>query len=130
MSLFVQEYIALEPMDRLQAPLTATRILVVTWSRVFEGIKLNVDGFFLGNFGKISSRGIAQNNSGNVIFVFAKHFGEGTSLQAEAYVLLHGINLCITHSILNATIEVDSKALHDIVIQKSTTPWQLDGLIR
>ncbi|KAL3534414.1 hypothetical protein ACH5RR_002875 [Cinchona calisaya] len=106
------------------------RALAVAWLRDFNGIKLNVDGSSLGNPSSIGGGGIAQDNSGSVILSFTEFFGCCTKLQAEAHALLHGIKFYLCHSITQATIEMDSKVLLDIVQNKSSTPWQLDGLIQ
>ncbi|KAL3516699.1 hypothetical protein ACH5RR_023601 [Cinchona calisaya] len=82
-----------------------------------------------GNLSKIGGGEIARDPSGNVAFGFVKFFGSGTNLQTKANALLHGTRFCYSHLIHWETIEMDSKALLDIVNQKSSIPWQLDEVI-
>ncbi|KAL3522836.1 hypothetical protein ACH5RR_015670 [Cinchona calisaya] len=89
----------------------------------------NTDRSSMGNLGQIGGGGIASLNSGKVLFGFVKSFGVGSSLQGEAKGLLHGLKLCIDHYILRATINMDLQVLLDIILQKSSAPKILDGLV-
>ncbi|XP_071913911.1 uncharacterized protein [Coffea arabica] len=89
------------------------RIRLVHWqSPVFGTLKLNIDGCSKGNPGLSGGRGILRDVLGSFIFAFAGCFGYGTSLQAEAKVLLLGLQLCVQRKMIRQlVVESDTRLL-------------------
>ncbi|KAL3520078.1 hypothetical protein ACH5RR_018227 [Cinchona calisaya] len=103
--------------DKLISSLESARLIVL-------------DSSSLGNLEQSGRGGVARYNSGDVLFGFATSFSQRIGLQAEAQALLHGIKLCISHSINHATIEIESRVLLDIIRGKSAISWTLDAIVR
>lgn len=60
-----------------------------------------------------------------MVFAFYKEFGKVDVLMAEALALLHGLNLCQEKGFSSFAIEVDSKALVQLVQLGLVSRWPL-----
>ena len=61
-----------------------------------------------------------------LLFTFSSFFGIGTSIQAEAKVLLYGMQLCVQGGFIwRLVIESDSMLLVWILLQKYQCPWSI-----
>ncbi|XP_020517779.1 uncharacterized protein LOC110006498 [Amborella trichopoda] len=81
--------------------------------------KLNVDGSFMGNLGRVRIGGVSRDSSGNLAFCFAGPCGNATANYAEMAAVLQGIELWKEMSL------GDSKNAMDWCNYLSITPWRM-----
>ena len=79
-------------------------------------MKLNTDGSSLGNPGLARGGGLIRNKEGIWVAGFARKIGITTSFFAELWALRDGLNLCISRGIAAVEVELDAKAIVDVVI--------------
>ncbi|KAL0906850.1 hypothetical protein M5K25_025378 [Dendrobium thyrsiflorum] len=83
------------------------RNIIVNWCKpIAPFYKLNSDGSVKNN--RAGGGGIIRTYDGSVLAAFATPIQTNCVLTAELSALLAGINLCVSHGILNVWIEVDA----------------------
>lgn len=93
------------------SPLTKDlpRIETTCWNRPTENwIKLNTDGISKGNPGLAGGGGLFRDHTGTVMKVFCFFCGESTSLTAELFAIMYGLQLGIKLGIVRLIVETDS----------------------
>ena len=81
----------------------------------FGFIKLNTNGFVLGNLGHTSVGGILRDSNGNWIRVFSHKLGIANSLVAELWGLRDGLLLARDLHICKLIIKIDAKSIVDLL---------------
>ena len=77
--------------------------------------KLNTDGTSLGNPGLASAGGLLRNSDGSWISGFIRNIGIASSFAAELWGVRDGLLLAQKHNIQNIIIELDAKAVIDLL---------------
>ncbi|WMV32839.1 hypothetical protein MTR67_026224, partial [Solanum verrucosum] len=103
-----------------------TKVTLVQWIKPSDvWVKLNTDGSFLSNLGKIGVGGILRDSNGNLLFAYSTPLGEGTNNQAEVEVAIFGISWCVHLNYHKVILEVDSQLLVDWLLAKSVSSWNI-----
>ncbi|KAL3529109.1 hypothetical protein ACH5RR_008431 [Cinchona calisaya] len=77
------------------APQAIRSAALVSWKKPKSPmLKLNIDGSSIGNPGP-SGRRVCRDQRGVVLIAFAKHFDQGTSMEAKMKSLLFVLELCV-----------------------------------
>lgn len=90
--------------------------------------KLNTDGSLLNR--SIGGGMIIRDSHGGLVAARSVYFGAGTSFEAEARALLHGLRLCHSLDLSSVIVESDSKALVDSLSGCTALPWKYNALLR
>ena len=89
---------------------------LVKWGRLKIGwVKLNTDGLSLGNPGAVGGGGVIRDWSGIWIVGFSRKIGIAMSLLAELWAIRDGLMLCIDRSLVMVEVELDAKAVVDML---------------
>jgi hypothetical protein len=86
-------------------------------------VKLNTNGSVLRNSGHASSGGLRRDNNGNWIQGFSHFLGITNSLVAELWGLWDGLTLARDLHISRLVVELDAKAVIDLLKPVSRTPF-------
>uniref|UniRef100_A0A2N9HWM1 Reverse transcriptase domain-containing protein n=1 Tax=Fagus sylvatica TaxID=28930 RepID=A0A2N9HWM1_FAGSY len=86
-------------------------------------VKLNTNGSVLHNPGHASSRGLLRDSNGNWIQGFSHFLGITNSLVAELWGLRDGLTLARDLHISRLVVELDAKAMIDLLKPVSRTPF-------
>jgi len=78
-------------------------------------MKLNTDGSSLGNLGLAGGGGVVQDWTGRWIVGFTRKIGITTSLLAELWAIQDGLMLCIERNFSKVEVELDAKAIVDML---------------
>ncbi|XP_027118631.2 uncharacterized protein [Coffea arabica] len=101
----------------------------IPWEKLPLGVlKFNSDASV--NQGRAAGRGLLRDYQGKVIFAFYKEFGEQDVLAAESLALLFGLQLCLQRGFRPSLVEVDSKALVQLVVSGAIAKWPLCNILR
>nr|XP_027093693.1 uncharacterized protein LOC113714094 [Coffea arabica] len=101
----------------------------VAWEKPPLGLlKLNSDASV--NCGRASGGGLLRDSQGKLIFAFYKEFGDQAVLEAESMALLCGLQLCHQRGLCPSLVEVDSKALVQLVGSGVIAKWPLCNTLR
>ncbi|XP_071920627.1 uncharacterized protein [Coffea arabica] len=113
----------------VQAPPRRRTPRAIAWVKPLPGVlKLNSDASV--NQGRASGGGLLRDSQGKLIFAFYKEFGEQDVLSAESLALLFGLNLCLQRGLRPSVVEVDSKALVQLVVSGAIAKWPLCNILR
>ena len=86
------------------------------WERPLLGWKkLNTDGAFNGDAGLAGCGGIVRDERGLWVNGFNKRIGLANSFEAELWGLREGLLLCCNLNISHLVIELDAKAIMDVL---------------
>ena len=89
---------------------------LVSWGRPEMGwMKLNTDGSSLGNPGSVGGGGVIRDWYGRWVVGFSRKIGVTTSLLAELWAIRDGLMLCIDRNLAMVEVEVDAKAVVDML---------------
>ena len=112
----------------IQRPLSST---LVSWEFPQNGfVKLNTDGSSSSTAGASGIGGILRRSDGSFLGAFAAKLPLVDSLQAEAYAMLHGLQLCQQMGFSMVQVESDSQVLVRVVAGSFSIPWAVRPLIR
>nr|XP_027093674.1 uncharacterized protein LOC113714076 [Coffea arabica] len=101
----------------------------VAWEKPpFGLIKFNSDASV--NHGRATGGGLLRDYQGKLIFAYYKEFGEQDVLEAESMALLFGMQLCLQRGFRPSLVEVDSKALVQLVVSGVIAKWPLCNILR
>ncbi|XP_071939796.1 uncharacterized protein [Coffea arabica] len=101
----------------------------IAWVKPPLGVlKFNSDASV--NQGRASGGGLLRDYQGKVIFAFYKEFGEQDVLSAESLALLFGLQLCLQRGLRPSLVEVDFKALVQLVVSGAIAKWPLCNILR
>ena len=78
-------------------------------------MKLNTDGSSLGNPRATGGGGVIRDWSGNWIVGFSRKIGIATSLLAKLWAIRDGLMLCVDRSLAMVEVELDAKAVVDML---------------
>ena len=96
--------------------LTCHVIKMVRWEKPPHGwVKLNMYGAAEGNPRLAGCGGLLRDDHGNWIASFKRRIGTSTSFVAELWGLRDGLSLCINLNIPSLIVELDAKAIVDIL---------------
>ena len=96
----------------------------VAWTKPPIGcVKLNIYGSSLGNPGHAGAGGVLHDSDGNILVGFSLFLGSRTNMEAEAMVLLEGLQL--SNSFHSLQVEMDSQVLLNMVTGNGRVPWRL-----
>ena len=110
-------------------PNTKRKCIVVKLKALGIGmLKVNTDASVLN--GIAAGGGIIQDHWGKFIAAFYKEFGEMQVLEAEAWVLILSLELCVQMGISGIQAEVDSRLLYKLVVTNGSARWPLCNVIR
>ncbi|XP_071909704.1 uncharacterized protein [Coffea arabica] len=113
----------------IQAPPRRRTLRAIAWVKPPPGVlKFNSDASV--NQGRASGGGLLRDSQGKVIFAFYKEFGEQDVLSAESLALFFGLHLCSQRGLRPALVEVDSKALVQLVVSGAIAKWPLCNTLR
>lgn len=87
-------------------------------------LKLNADGACKGNPGLSGGGGGLRNCRGKMIFAYSFFFWHGSSFLAELRALLIGLRVCKVMGQAPHIIELDSKVLVDLLLNRAKPPWR------
>ena len=76
---------------------------------------MNTDGSIFGSFGQAGCGGVVRDEHENWIAGFTRHIGTTNCFAAELWGLRNGLSLCLSLNILCLVVEVDAKAVVDIL---------------
>ena len=97
-------------------------VCTVSWKKPpLEWCKLNMDGAFLGNSGKVGGGRIIRDSEGRWVKGFARSIGFTTSITAEFWALRDGLLLADQIGLQNLVIELDAKVVVELVQSKTTS---------
>ena len=89
----------------------------VHWDKPEQGwMKLNTDGSSLGNPGLAGGGGVVRDWIGRWIVGFTRKIGITTGLLAELWAIRDGLMLCIERNFSKVEVELDAKAVVDMLI--------------
>ena len=89
---------------------------LVRWEKPLSGwTKLNTDGVSLGNPRVAGFGGVVWDKRGNWVAAFARKIGVTSSFEAKLWGLRDGLTLCSNLNISTLIVELDAKAIVDIV---------------
>lgn len=92
----------------------------IRWENPLKGwLKLNTNGSSLGNPRIARGGGIVYNNDGAWVLGFSRHIGITSNFMAELWALQDGLILCIERNFHAAEIEMDAKALIDVLTNRA-----------
>ncbi|XP_027158457.1 uncharacterized protein LOC113760083 [Coffea eugenioides] len=112
----------------IKAPPRRRTPCVIAWEKPPPGLlKFNSDASV--NHGRATSGGLVRDCQG-LIFAFYKEFGEQDVLEAESMALLFGLQLCLQRGFRPSLVEVDSKALVQLVVSGVIAKWPLCNILR
>nr|XP_027120463.1 uncharacterized protein LOC113737428 [Coffea arabica] len=101
----------------------------IAWNKPPCGkLKLNSDASVIQ--GKATGGGLLRDYQGKLIFAFYKEFGDQGVLEAECMALLVGLQLCHQRGVVPSLVEVDSKALVQLVVSGAVAKWPLCNNLR
>nr|XP_027075960.1 uncharacterized protein LOC113699812 [Coffea arabica] len=101
----------------------------IAWERPrFGEFKFNSDASVLQ--GRATGGGLLRDYQGKLIFAFYKEFGDQGVLEAECMALLFGLQLCLQRGVYPSLVEVDSKALVQLVVSGAIAKWPLCNSLR
>ena len=89
---------------------------LVRWEKPLCGwTKLNTDGVSLGNPRVAGFGGVVRDKRGNWVAAFARKIGVTSSFEAKLWGLRDGLTLCSNLNISTLIVELDAKAIVDII---------------
>nr|XP_027101056.1 uncharacterized protein LOC113720378 [Coffea arabica] len=101
----------------------------IAWVRpLFGEFKFNSDASVLQ--GRATGGGLLRDYQGKLVFAFYKEFGDQGVLEAECMALLFGLQLCLQRGVYPSLVEVDSKALVQLVVSGAIAKWPLCNSLR
>ena len=101
----------------------------IMWEKPpFGLLKLNSDASV--KHGRATGGGLVRDYQGKMIFAFYKEFGDYNVLEAEGLALLFGLQLCSQRGLRPSLVEVDSKALVQLVVSGVLAKWPLCNCLR
>nr|XP_027082338.1 uncharacterized protein LOC113704655 [Coffea arabica] len=101
----------------------------IAWERPpFGEFKFNSDASVLQ--GRATGGGLLRDYQGKLVFTFYKEFGDQGVLEAECMALLCGLQLCLQRGVYPSLVEVDSKALVQLVVSGAIAKWPLCNSLR
>ncbi|XP_058068464.1 uncharacterized protein LOC131217545 [Magnolia sinica] len=108
----------------VRRPQSEARFELVRWKLPRLGwAKLNLEGSTCGNLGVLGGGGLCRNLEGNILFVFAMGFGEGSSNRAELRAVWFGPSLCLAQGLSRIEVESDSKVVTNLIGSHSQHNW-------
>ena len=78
-------------------------------------MKLNTDGSLLGIPGLAGGGGVIRDWTGRWIVGFSRNIGIASSLMAELWAIRDGLMLCVERNLDMVEIEMDAKAVVDML---------------
>ena len=88
----------------------------INWHHLLKNwVKLNTNGFSIGNLGLSGGGGLIRNTKGEWVRGFAKAIGVTTSVASELWALRDRIRLYIALKIPTVIIELDAKPVVDLL---------------
>ena len=92
------------------------RMIWIRWEKPSPGwVRLNIDGLALGNLCRAGCGGIIRNDRGEWLGGFSRCIGVTASFIAELCALRVGLNLCHNMHLQAIDIQIDAKAVVDIM---------------
>ena len=102
---------------------------MIAWEKPPLGLlKFNSDASV--NHGRATGGGLVRDCQGKLIFTFYKEFREQDVLEAESMALLFGLQLCLQRGFRPSLVEMDSKALVQLVVSGVIAKWPLCNILR
>ena len=96
------------------------RMIRIRWEKPSpDWVRLNIDGSTLGNPGRAGCGCIIWNEHGDWLGGFSRCIGVTTSFVAELWALRDGLNLCHNMHLQAVDIQIDAKAVVDIISNSS-----------
>ena len=106
------------------------RVIQIRWEKPSLGwVRLNIDGSVLGNPGRAGCGGIIQNDRGEWLGGFSRCIGITTSFIAELWALRDGLSLCHNMHLQAIDIQIDAKAVVEIMGDPSYSNWVVMPII-
>ncbi|XP_071902637.1 uncharacterized protein [Coffea arabica] len=117
--------------DRLNVSVGRTAYKLVRWeTKETRRFILNADGCSKGNPGVGGGRGVLRDSIGVPVFTFSAYLGQTTSLRAETWALLIGLQTCKHRGFENISVQSDSLLLVGIIQQRIPCPWEIRREVR
>lgn len=103
------------------------KVHIVKWLKPAEGsVKLNVDGSYRGNLGRMGAGGIIHDNKANMLLAFLVGLGHGTHNAAEFMAVLYGLQYCKEMGLMKVEVELDSMLVVNLLEKKRCGIWYLE----
>ncbi|XP_027098924.2 uncharacterized protein [Coffea arabica] len=113
----------------VKAPSRRRAPCAIAWIKPPPGVlKLNSDASVVQ--GLATGGGLLRDCQGKLIFAFYKEFRDQDVLGAECMALLFGLQLCSQKGLRPSLVEVDSKALVQLVVSGAIAKWPLCNSLR
>ena len=109
---------AVEFLFYVASPRNPTQVVTrsIRWEKLVMGWKkLNTDGSILGSVRQVGCGGVVGDDHGNWIVGFTRNIGATDSFAAELWGLRDGLSLCFSLNITCLVVELDAKAVVDIL---------------
>ncbi|XP_027150340.1 uncharacterized protein LOC113750578 [Coffea eugenioides] len=118
-----------ELLQRIKSPPRRRVPCAVAWDKPpFGVLKLNSDASVI--HGQAKGGGLLRDCHGKLVFAYYKELGEQDVLGAECMALLCGLQLCLQRGLWPSLVEVDSKALVQLVGSGASARWPLCNDLR
>nr|XP_016491931.1 PREDICTED: histidine kinase CKI1-like [Nicotiana tabacum] len=99
---------------------------MVIWSKPEGNFwKLNTDGSYIANQGKVKVGDIDRNKNGHMVMAFASPVQFLTNNYSEVQAALQEIQWCCARNCFNFTLEIDSLLVVNMVLDQCKIPWKL-----
>uniref|UniRef100_A0A2N9FCR0 RNase H type-1 domain-containing protein n=1 Tax=Fagus sylvatica TaxID=28930 RepID=A0A2N9FCR0_FAGSY len=96
--------------------------ILVGWKPPPSGFfKLNTDGLVLGNLGLAGARGLLRHSNGSWFRGFTRNIGTTSSVAAKLWGVRDGLLLAKKYNIQKLIIELDAKAVLDLLMSDNNT---------
>lgn len=107
-------------MSPRNAPRMTTKL--IKWEKpASEWVKLNTVGSSLGNPGIAGCGGLVWDEDGKWVIGFARKIWKSSSFIAEIWALRDGLNVCLRKNLLLVEVELDAKAVVDILARPNNS---------
>ena len=107
-------------MSPRNAPRMTTKL--IKWEKpASEWVKLNTVGSSLGNPGIAGCGGLVRDEDGKWVIGFARKIWKSSSFIAEIWALRDGLNVCLRKNLLLVEVELDAKAVVDILARPNNS---------
>ena len=117
--------------DRSHVSVGRIAYKLVRWEIKETGrLILNTDGCSKGNPGVGGGGGVLRDSFGVPVIAFSAYLGQTTSLRAETWALLIGLQTCKNRGFENIRVQSDSLLLVEIIQQRIQCPWEIRREIR
>ena len=117
--------------DRSHVSVGRIAYKLVRWEIKETGrLILNTDGCSKGNPGVGGGGGVLRDSFGVPVIAFSAYLGQTTSLRAETWALLIGLQTCKHRGFENISVQSDSLLLVGIIQQRIPCPWEIRREVR